>query len=403
MTPSGNSSENPSGGRVAAGFEPVRDAFFAAQQDDRGGAQLCIYRDGRVVVDLWAGHDVVNERPYSADMLTVLMSCTKAIVATCAHMLAERGVLDLDAPVPRYWPEFAQNGKADITVAHLLSHSSGLFGFDPESKVGAAATLNWSTCTAALQTMQPLWRPGTAYLYHFITYGFLLGEVLRRASGKPFDRLFRESIAAPLHLDLWVGLPDAEEHRVAPHIRSNMAFTEPQLVATFKGLGLDTDSRLIQTLISTLTTTEDLIELLTTRAGRAAVIPAANAVGSARSLAKMYAACIGPVDGTRLLSPAAIARARTPQTDQLNGPPPLVIRDGAPQRFGLGFELPRDTLPMLGAGSFGHPGAGGRLAFAHPEKGYAVGYACNNLVWDGQTPDPRWTGWLSALREIAPD
>jgi hypothetical protein len=120
-------------------------------------------------------------------------------------------------------------------------------------------------------------------------------------------------------------------------------------------------------------------------------------------LAKLYAACIGPVDGIRLLSAGAVARARMPQTDHLSGPTPLVARGGAPQRFGLGFELPRETLPMLGPGSFGHPGAGGRLAFAHPEKGYAVAYACNNLVWDGQSPDPRWTGWLSALREIAPD
>lgn len=394
---------NPSGGTVATGFERVREAFFAGQREDRGGAQLCVYRDGKIVVDLWAGHDVVNQRPYSADTLTVLMSCTKAIVAVCAHQLAERGLLELDAPVARYWPEFAQTGKADVTVSHVLSHSSGLFGFEPESEIGADAALDWNACTHALELMQPLWAPGTAYLYHFITYGYLLGEVLRRASGKPFNALFHENIAAPLRLDLWMGLPDSEDHRVAPHIRSNTAFTEAELVATFKGLGLDTNSRLVRTLVFTMTSTEDLIALLGTRPGRAAVIPAANAIGSARSLARMYAGCIGQIDGVRLLSAAAIARACVPQTDHLNGPPPLVIRGGAPQRFGLGFELPRETVPMLGPGSFGHPGAGGRLAFAHPEKGYAVAYACNNLVWDGQSPDPRWIGWLSALREIAPD
>jgi CubicO group peptidase (beta-lactamase class C family) len=319
-----------------------------------------------------------------------------------AHVSWPNAVCSISMRGSRYWPEFAQNAKADVTVSHLLAHASGLFGFAPESKIGADAALDWDACTRALERMQPLWVPGTAYLYHFITYRYLLGEVLRRASGKSFAALFRENIATPLRLDLWMGLPDTQDHRVAPHIRSNTAFSEAQLVA-FKGLGLDTNSRLVRTLIFTMTSTEDLIALLLTRAGRAAVIPAANAIGSARSLARMYAACIGQIDDVRLLSAAAITRASVPQTDHLNGPPPLVIRGGAPQRFGLGFELRRETLPMLGPDSFGHPGAGGRLAFAHPEKGYAVAYACNNLVWDGQSPDPRWIGWLSAPREIAPD
>jgi CubicO group peptidase (beta-lactamase class C family) len=148
-----------------------------------------------------------------------------------------------------------------------------------------------------------------------------------------------------------------------------------------------------------MVTTEGLIELLKTRAGRVAVVPAANALSNARSLAKMYAACIGEVDGIRLLSGAAIERARQPQTDHLNGPPPLTIRTGSPQRFGLGFELPRDSVPMAGLGSFGHPGAGGRYAFACPENGYAAAYVCNNLVWDGVNPDPRW-GWNRALTKI---
>jgi CubicO group peptidase (beta-lactamase class C family) len=388
------------GGFVARGFEPVRDAFAAAQADDRGGAQLCIYRKGEVVVDLWAGRDVTNDRPYDADTLTVLMSCTKAAVAVCAHILAQRGQLDLNSSVAGYWPEFAGNGKIDARVSHLLSHSSGLFGFDPESGIDARATLDWRSCRRALEQMSPIWPPGSAYLYHFITFGVLVGEVVQRVAGKPIDRFFQDEIAGPLALDMWMGnLPEQQEHRVAPHIRSNIAFTEEQLSATFTAMGFDVSSRLLRTLIDTMVTTEGLIDLLNTREGHTAVVPAANGIANARSLAKMYAACIGEIDGIRLLSAEMVERARKPQTDKLDGPPPFVIRTGAPQRFGLGFELPRSTLPMAGPGSFGHPGAGGRYGFANPENGYAAAYVCNNLVWDGVNPDPRWS-WNSALNQI---
>ncbi len=135
------------------------------------------------------------------------MSCTKAAVAIVCHQLAERGRLDLDAPVARYWPEFAANGKADLTVSHLLSHSAGLMSFDPDSPLTAEDTLNWDRCTRALAAMKPLWAPGSAYLYHFITYGYLLGEVVRRVSGQTVGTYFANEIARPLALDLWIGLP----------------------------------------------------------------------------------------------------------------------------------------------------------------------------------------------------
>jgi CubicO group peptidase (beta-lactamase class C family) len=386
-------------GFVAAGFEPVARAFAEAQALDPGGAQLCVYRHGTPVVDVWTGTDTAHGRPYADGTLTVVMSCTKGAVAVLAHRLAERGELDLDAPVARYWPEFARNGKENVTVSHLLSHSAGLAGFDPAAGIGGAETLDWARCVAALEGMEPLWPPGTAYLYHFITWGFLVGEVIARVTGKPVNETFAAEIARPLSLDFWIGLPQAEEARVAPHFRSNALFTRDGLETTFRSLGMDTSSRLIRAMIEAMTATETLIDLMNERAGRAAVVPAGNGVANARALARLYAACIGEVDGVRLLSPAAVDLARTPQTDNLDGPPPLVVRGGAPQRFGLGFELPRATLPMLGAGSFGHPGAGGRLAFAHPEKGYAAGYACNNLVWDGVNADPRWA-WMQALNEV---
>jgi len=387
-------------GTVARGFERVRDAFADAQRDDVGGAQLCIYRRGEVVVDLATGDDRVNGRPYDRDTLTVLMSCTKAAVAICCHLLAQQGRLQLDAPVMRYWPEFAANGKDGITVTHLLTHSAGLMSFDPDSGIEARDMLDWERCTAALARMAPLWPPGSAYMYHFITYGYLLGEVIRRVTGRTVGAFLADEIARPLSLDLWIGLPELEDHRVAPHFRSTDVVDAATWRARFSGLGLDPTQRLVRAVIHALTTTDGLIDLMTQRPGRAAEVPAGNGIGNARALAKLYAACIGEVDGLRLLSSETVARASVPQTDGLKGPSPLdVFSGGSPQRFGLGFELPRDIMPMLGEGSFGHPGAGGRVGFAHPASGIAVGYACNQLLWDGFTPDPRWS-WCAALREI---
>lgn len=390
------------GGRIEPGYEEVREAFGAAHPPEVGGAQLCVYRHGKPVVDIWAGRDVVNDRPYDGDTLTVVMSCTKGAVAICVHKLVEQGALDLQSPVTRWWPEFGENGKAEITLSHMLTHSTGLFGWEVGSGMDGAAALDWARATAALAQMRPYWPPGSAYLYHFITYGFLIGEVVRRATGKTLGRHLRELVAEPLGLDLWIGLPADQEHRVAPHVRSSPALGKAEVVRMFEAMGLDPDDRLIQGLGETMAATEELIDLMTQRAGRAAEIPAGNGVGNARALARMYAACIGEVDGVRLLAPETMELARTPQTDGLAGPPPLPRAPaGDAQRFGLGFELPRRLIPMLGEGSFGHPGAGGRIAFADPESGYAVGYACNGMLWDGRNPDPRWVGWMGALRDVA--
>ncbi len=331
------------------------------------------------------------------------MSCTKAVVAVCALMLHERGVMDVEAPVARYWPEFATAGKEAVTVAQLLSHSCGLAGIDPEAGIDAPAMVDWDRCVSALAAMRPLWAPGSAYMYHFITYGYLVGEVIRRVSGKSVGAFFAEEIAGPLALDLWIGLPAAKQSHVAPHFRTNPAFERDGLTSFFKGMGFDTEERVLATMIDTMVATDCLIELMNTDPFRAAEVPAGNGVGNARSLAKMYAACIGEVDGVRLLRPETLAMARAPRTDALAGPPPFdaMPRAGAPQRFGLGFELPRTILPMFGEGSFGHPGAGGRVAYAHPEKGMAAAYVCNNLFWNGQTADPRWVGWSDALQRIA--
>ena len=388
-------------GEVAPGFEPVRDAFLKAQAADPGGAQLCVYRKGEVVVDLWTGEDPAGRRPYGRDTITVLMSCSKAVVALIVHRLAEQGLIDVDAPVARYWPKFAANGKADLTVAHLMTHSAGLSGFAPEAGIDTAAMLDWDRSTAALAAQAPLWAPGTAYAYHAITYGYLLGEVVRRVTGRTIGTYLAEEIAGPLGLDLWIGLPAAEQARVAEHFRPNPAGGEAGWIALFKAGGADVESPPVKTFVQMFVVTDQLIDAMNSDRFRAAEIPAGNGVGTARSLAKLYASAIGEVEGFRLVSDATLAKATAARTDGLMGPGPLArpAAAGVAQRFGLGFELPRNIMPMMSPRSFGHPGAGGRVAYGDPETGIAAAYACNNMLWDGLTADPRWA-WNDALRAL---
>lgn len=383
-------------GSVERGFEAVREAFALAHRDDEGAAQLCIYRGGRVVVDLWTGPDAGT---WDADSLTVLMSVSKGVTATCLHMLVERGQLDLAAPVRAYWPEFAANGKADITVTDVLSHRAGLPTFDPEAGIGATTLTDWSACVTALESMAPLWKPGTAAYYHFLTWGYLAGELLRRITGKSVGDFLAAEISGPLGLSLWIGLPEREEYRVAPQFTLRQLPTPAQVEAMLAALGADTGVRLVRSLIDTLSTREEGVAMLNTREGHAAEVPAGNAIANARSLARMYAATIGEVDGVRLLTPHTVDRARQPQTDHLRHPSPLDVIPIA-HRFGHGYELTRPRNPMLGEGSFGHVGTGGRLAYAHPESGIAVGYTCTNMAWNELAgPDPRWLPWTAALHD----
>jgi CubicO group peptidase (beta-lactamase class C family) len=286
-------------------------------------------------------------------------------------------------------------------VSYLLSHRAGLTSFEPESGIGPRDLLDWDKCTAALAAMTPLWAPGTAYMYHAVTYGYLVGEVIRRVSGKMPGRFFADEVAGPLGLQMWIGLPASEEGRVAPHFSDRQALTVEQWKPLLAGFGIDVDSRIARTMMHMLVSTDEAIQMINRREGHAAEIPAANMIGDAASLARMYAATIGDVDGVRLLARATMERARTPQTDGLKSPGDFAkLPNGDPQRLALGYELSRRAEPMLGAGSFGHAGAGGRMGFAHPESGVAAGYVCNAMLWDGISgPDARWVPWTAALRE----
>jgi len=386
------------GGTVAKGYEKVRDAFASAQSRDEGGAQLCVYRHGRVVVDLWGGQDPITNRAYSSDTISMVMSCTKGAVAACAHILADRGILDFDAPVARYWPEFSQNGKSAITVRQVFSHSAGLMGLDPESGLTARDILDSQKYTKALEAMAPLWKPGTAYFYHFVSFGSLAGEIIRRITGLSVGRFFAEEIAKPLHIDMWIGLPRSEEGRAAPHIQKIPRLSLAEWKTSLAEMGMDLNSRVVKSLLHTFTTTDELIDVMNTPAGREIELPAGNGMANARALAKMYASLIGPVDGVQLISRGAMESARKIQTASLSAPDELTkLRRVDAQKFGLGFELPYMLRPMSGPGSFGHSGAGGRLAYANPELELAVGYVCNTMLPDLAGPDPRWIGWSAEL------
>ena len=387
-------------GHVHPGFEPVREAFHAAQAADEGAAQLAVYRHGTLVVDLWTGADPIGDATVTGDSVTVLMSVTKGLVSTCVHLLRQRGLLDVDRPVADYWPEFA--GKERITVAHLLSHQSGLSDFDPDAGIGMAELLDWERCVGSLAAMTPLWTAGAHFKYHSLTWGYLVGEVILRITGMCVGQFFAKEVAAPLGLDLWIGLPSTEDHRFVPEFTPARPYTEEMVAGQFTKQGLDVTDRLVRAVIGSMVTGGASVTGLNGPAGRAAEVPAANGIGNARSVAKMYAATIGTVDGVRLLAPETVESARRPRTDELGPPAPLdLLPSSAPMRAGLGYELARPGNPMFGAGSFGHAGAGGRLGFADPESGIAVGYVCTNMLWDHtKGPDARWLPWTAALHDV---
>ena len=374
---------------MAPGFERVRNAFAANfEQHGDVGAAFSLYHRGVKVVDLWGGvADVETGRPWVEDSIVLVFSSTKGATAICAHLLAQRGELDLDAPVAEYWPEFAAAGKQDIPVRWLLSHEVGLPVFD--NPMTAEEWLSWEAPVKALAAQRPVWEPGTAHGYHAGTYGWLVGEVVRRISGKSVGTFFADEVAGPLGLDFWIGLPESEESRVVPMIGIDLqdsdvdeqALTERR--RTLLETARDPDSLLNR---PSTTTAPDM----NSRAFHAAEIPAGNGITDARSLARMYASLIGDgVDGVRLLNDETVARA---STEQANGRDEVM---GIETRFGLGFSL---DGTYGGESAFGHGGAGGSLGFADPKAEIAFGYVMNKMQLVAND-DPRTLNLIAAAHE----
>ncbi|MEW2076951.1 serine hydrolase domain-containing protein [Streptomyces sp. NPDC013433] len=378
-------------GTVAEGFEPVGEAFarnFEALGDR--GAAVAVYRDGRKVVDLWAGvKDVAGTEPWRRDTAQVVRSATKGVAAAVLLLLHQRGELDLDAPVGRYWPEFKAHGKERLLVRHVLNHRAGLPVLDrPLTPDEAADPVRAAGAVAA---QAPVWEPGTDHGYHALTYGWLVDELVRRVTGRGSGEWIASEIAGPLGLDLWVGLPDAQAHRVGTVGRIEAPAPSGTLHARPKRSVTDAyadPSSLTRRAFAAITPFPDQNDPVF----RAAALPAANGIATADGLARFYASLIGPVDGIRLLAPATVELARA---EESAGPDRVLVVN---TRFGLGYMLHGGASPFLAPGSFGHPGRGGSLGFADPEAGIAFGYVTNGFR-KTVTADPRAQALIRAVRQ----
>ena len=379
-------------GKVEPGYEKVRDAF-AQNFEDKGevGAGFCLYVDGRPVVDIWGGvADASTGREWTEDTLQLVFSTTKGAAAMCAHVLVDRGELDLDAPVAKYWPEFAASGKEQVPVRMLLNHQAGLPAVD--KKLSQEEILQVGPVVDALAEQAPFWKPGSQHGYHALTYGWLVGEIVRRVSGRSLGQFLRDEIADPLGLDLWIGLPAEHESRVAPLLNAPPATDPAQIQQMMAVMGPGTLGGRALSMDGAFLLAGEEENAFNTRAVHASEMPAANGITTAASLARMYAASIGEVDGVRLFGDDTLASARAEQSRGADAC--LVVNT----RFGLGFMLNDDEIPLLGDGSFGHAGAGGSLGFADPESGVAFGYVMNQMG-AGLLIDERPARLIEVLRE----
>ncbi|MFG2744530.1 MULTISPECIES: serine hydrolase domain-containing protein [Streptomyces] len=381
-------------GTVAEGFEPVRDAFVRNFETlGERGAAIAVYRDGRKVVDLWAGtKDVDGTEPWQRGTAQVVRSATKGVAAAVLLALWQRGRLDLDAPVAEYWPEFKARGKERVLVRQVLNHRAGLPVLDrPLTPQESLDPLRGPEAVAA---QAPVWEPGTEHGYHALTYGWMLDGIVRRVTGKGTGEWIADEIAGPLGAELWLGLPAAEEAAGRAGRVGRVEAPEPASGAVLKARPkrsvtdayTDPDS-LTRRAFAAITPFPDQND----PAYRASALPATNGIATADGLARVYAALIGEVDGVRLLDAATVERARA---EESSGPDRVLVVN---TRFGLGYMLHGTASPLLGPGSFGHPGRGGALGFADPEAGIALGYVTNGFR-KTVTADPRAQGLIRALR-----
>lgn len=391
-------------GLVADGFERVAEEF-ARNFSERGevGAGVAVYVDGECVVDLTGGtRGESDDTTYGPDRLQMVYSTTKGATAACAHLLVQRGLLDLDAPVAEYWPEFAAAGKSEVPVRWLLSHRVGLPDVDRPMTVQEA--LAWDPVVDALAASTPLWEPGTQHGYHAVTFGWLVGELVRRVSGRSLGSFFAEEIAAPLGLEFWIGAPESVHERIVPVIA--MGPPEGLDLSSLPGSGGEEGSPpdMLQ-MLDMLMGPGNLIGRALTAPGGAfadqsvwntpalwkAELGAANGITNARSLARFYASMVSEVDGVRLLSEETVRQAIEPQ---VSGADAVLM---FPIPFGLGYmrEAP-GMLTLGGPGGFGHYGAGGSVGLGDVDRGVAIGYVMNKMQL-GMAGDPRSASLIEAV------
>jgi CubicO group peptidase (beta-lactamase class C family) len=378
-------------GSVAAGWEPVRGAFARNLEEGlETGAAVAVYHNGRAVVDLWGGvADSRTGRRWNRDTVACVFSTTKGITAIAAHLLVQRGQLDLDAPVARYWPEFAQAGKQGVPVRWLLTHQVGLPFVDTDLTLEDLRAL--TPVVEALAAQRPHWESGSAHGYHAVTFGHLVGELVRRVSGRSLPVFLAEEVFTPLSANSVLALPES----ATPDLAFLDAAPEPPdpvevfgeaaipLIERFRrsiSLGAALPSRLVTGEPGDFNDRRVL----------AAELGGSGLVSDARSLARVYAATVSDVDGVRLLSDATAAECVPLRTDDV---PPFGMP--APATDGSGFALGFIGGPKLGPSSFGHPGAGGSLAFADVDARLSFAFVMNRMAND---PDPRAGRLVEAVR-----
>ncbi len=359
-----------------AGVRAVFEGNLASGADV--GACFCATKDGETVVDIWGGFaDEGKTRPWEKDTIINVYSTTKTMCALTALLVADRGELDFDAPVAKYWPEFAANGKAGVKVSHLMSHSSGLSGW--KEPITLDVLYDWEKATSLLAAQAPYWEPGTASGYHAATQGYLVGEVVRRITGKSLGTVFREEIAEPLGADFWIGLPASEDGRVAT------------LIPPPPGGGIMDGEQ--SELVRNMSTNPPIDPIDTrTRAWRAAEIPAANGTGNARSVAEIHALLAngGVAKGRRIMSEAGCRKALEVQIEGTD----MVL--GVPAKFGMGFGLPSAAVPLPNPNTIYWGGYGGSLAVIDMDAHTSFGYVMNKMAGT-TTGDMRAMGLMMAL------
>ncbi len=386
-------------GTVADGFEGVRDAFEANFTEHGDiGAGVAVFVDGECVVDLTGGVvDPVSGTAYGPDALQLVFSSTKGVAAICAHLLAQRGQLDFSSKVVDVWPEFGANGKDDATIADIMSHRVGLPVID--ERLTLDQVLDIDPVVHALASQAPLWEPGTAHGYHALTYGWLVGEIVKRVDGRPIGQFVAEELSGPLGLDLWIGLPDEHHDRVVPLIamdptESSFDLTDPEIAPLLADLAtafLDPESVTNRALhlngafgLGGGGMSWNQPEVWRSQ------IPAANGITNARSLAALYAACVSEIGGVRILDDETVKRATEERSEGRDRT--LVV----PTRFGLGFFIPSTFSPLMGPGSFGHAGAGGSHGLADADRRIGFAYVMNKMSAN-LSNDPRTSGLIAAV------
>ena len=356
-------------------FSRVKEVFADsfANGIEVGGA-VAATLDGKPIIDLWGGYaDKARTRPWTRDTLVNVYSTTKGLAAICAHRLVDQGRLDLDAPVAKYWPEFARAGKESIPVNYLLSHRAGLPAIRKQLPMNAY--FNWNVMCSALAAHEPWWEPGTRHGYHAITFGYLIGEVIRRITGKTPGTYLRDEIARPLNLDMHIGVDASFDARIAELIGAPPP--PPGKPDPLAEMARDPESVTFKAIANPRPVVDPA--LVNSREWRGAEVPAANGHATARSLAALYGALAtgGKANGYTVLTPESIRRAHT---EQANGPDVVL---GVVTRWGLGFALTQPTAPIgPNPRTFGHPGAGGSIGFADPDARLGFGYVMNQMGSD---------------------